>query len=136
MSTRSGGIFDVDARREQSADLERQASFPEFWNDAERAREILRKKTSLDKVVSLWDGAVRQIDDAETLLQLADEAGDPSLAAEAAPLLDALEARVREMEVRRLLGEEADSASAVLEINAGAGGTDACDWADMLKRMY
>lgn len=90
----------------------------------------------MEKPVLLWDAACRQIDDAETLLQLGDEANDPSLVEEARPILENLEQKVRAMEVRRMFADPADEASAVLEINSGAGGTDACDWADMLKRMY
>ena len=78
----------------------------------------------------------RSLSDAETMLQLADELDDPGAEREAAEMVRALEPAVRSLEVRRLLGEEGDEACAVLEINAGAGGTDASDWADMLKRMY
>ena len=76
------------------------------------------------------------MEDAETLLELAKEADDSSVAQEAVPTLVALEETLARMEVQRMLGEEGDEAGAVLEINAGAGGTDASDWADMLKRMY
>ncbi len=133
---RSGGIFDVDGKQERIDDLDRQSGIPEFWNDAPRARELLKQKTQLEKAVRLFKEAWTRLEDAETLLQLADEAGDPSLAEEAGVTLERLEGELRAMEVRRMLGEEGDEASAVLEINAGAGGTDAADWADMLKRMY
>ncbi len=133
---RSGGIFDVVGKLERIADLDRQASIPEFWNDAPRARETLKQKTILEKGVRIFDESLRDLEDAETLLELADEAGDPSLAKEAEVTLTRLTEGLRAMEVRRMLGEEADEAGAILEINAGAGGTDAADWAEMLKRMY
>jgi peptide chain release factor 2 len=79
---------------------------------------------------------VRDLEDAETLLDLGDEAGDSSVVAEAAQSLERLEHAVREVEVQRMLSEEADEDDAVLEINSGQGGTDAADWAEMLKRMY
>jgi peptide chain release factor 2 len=135
-SNRSGGIFDVVGKLERIADLDRQAAIPEFWNDAKRARELLKQKTQLEKVVRVFEAAFRVLEDAETLLELGDEAGDPELAAEAGTALERLETDIRAMEVRRMLGEESDEAGAILEINAGAGGTDAADWADMLKRMY
>ena len=78
----------------------------------------------------------RHLEDAETLLDLADEMSDPDTAAEALAAMDRLEPEVRKMEIRRLFSEEGAIANAVVEINAGAGGTDAADWADMLKRMY
>ena len=133
---RSGGIFDVAGKQERIADIDRQASIPEFWNDGPRAREVLKQKNILEKSVRLFTEAWTRLEDAETLLELGDEAGDPSLAEEAQGTLERLEADVRAMEIRRMLGEEGDDASAVVEINAGAGGTDAADWADMLKRMY
>lgn len=136
MWTRSGGIFDVAGKKERIADLDRQAGHAEFWNDAKKAREILRDKAILEKQVSHFDGAIRAIEDAETLLELADEMNDASLQREAESGLQALEGEVRRMEVQRLLGEEGDVSDAILEINTGAGGNDAADWSDMLKRMY
>ena len=86
--------------------------------------------------MSLWTDADRALNDAVTLIEMADEMGEPDLLVESKSTLDGLEDKVRAMETQRLLGEEGDSADAVLEINAGAGGTDASDWAEMLKRMY
>lgn len=83
-----------------------------------------------------FQALARALEDAETLLELADEMGDADTAAEATTALEGLVPRVRELEVRRLFSEEGDGANAMIEINAGAGGTDAADWAEMLKRMY
>ena len=96
----------------------------------------MREKTTLERAVERFYGLKRQIEDAETLIELWDECHEPELEKEAAEALSTLEEAVRLMEVRRMLGDEADEASAILCINAGAGGTDAADWADMLKRMY
>lgn len=133
---RSGGTFDVDNRKHRIADLDHQAGFAEFWTDAARARELLREKNTLAKVIDRFEALERALSDAETMLQLAEEMGDPDAEKEAAAMVALLEPTVRSLEVRRLLGEEGDEASAVLEINSGAGGTDAADWAEMLKRMY
>lgn len=97
---------------------------------------MLREKANLEKTVNLFNGAVRQLEDAETLLSLGEELDDKATIAEANALLTALDELVRKLEVQRMLGDEGDDAGAVLEINSGAGGTDAADWADMLKRMY
>lgn len=136
MSTRSGGIFDVDGKLGRIADLERQSEFPEFWNDAARAREILKGKALLERSVDRWRDVDRRLSDLETLVELGEEAQDLETLREADAAAPAVEEAVRKLEVERLLAEEGDEASAVLEINAGAGGTDAADWAEMLKRMY
>ncbi len=136
MSTPSGGIFDVVSKQERVADLERQAGIPEFWNDAAKARGILREKTTLERGIEKFLSVHRKMEDVETLVELADEAEDASLEAEAAASIVDIDAAVRKLETQRMLGEEGDEADAVLEINSGAGGTDANDWAEMLKRMY
>jgi len=78
----------------------------------------------------------RGVEDAEVLLELAREAGDDESLAESAQRLAEAEAQLEELELRRLLGGEHDALPAIVSINAGAGGTDACDWAEMLLRMY
>lgn len=118
------------------ADLARQAEFPEFWNDAARAREVLKQKALLERGIERFEEVHRKLEDAETLAQLGEELADLGTLKEAGELLPPIEAAVRQLEIERLLGEEGDEASAMLEINSGAGGTDAADWADMLKRMY
>ncbi|MEN9787170.1 MAG: peptide chain release factor 2 [Pseudomonadota bacterium] len=130
------GHLDVDSKQERIADLERQAGFPEFWSDAARARAVLRDKAMLEKTVNAWVEADRMVTDAAALLDLSEELGEAEMLEEAHRTLASLDPRVADMETQRLLGEEGDMADAVLEINAGAGGTDASDWADMLKRMY
>ena len=86
--------------------------------------------------MNTWSAARRRLEDAETLLELADEAQDADIEKEGVDILRALEDDVRNLEIQRLFADEGDSADAVLEINSGAGGTDASDWAEMLKRMY
>ncbi len=130
------GHLDVEGKRERVEDLERQAGFPEFWNDAARARSILKDKAILEKVVNVWTDADRMQQDIVALCQMSDELGEPDMLKEAQSTLGQLEEAVRRMEVQRLLGDEGDVNDAVLEINAGAGGTDASDWAEMLLRMY
>ncbi len=109
---------------------------PEFWNHAESARKVLQEKAALERIVKGWQALSTTLDDAEVLVELGDEEGDPDLLREAAVSLDGLEGDLRSMELKGMLGEEGDENSAVLEINSGAGGTDASDWAEMLKRMY
>lgn len=132
----SGGIFDVEGKQARIDDLERQSSIGEFWGDAPRARRLMQDKIVLERQIGRFNALLRLMEDSETLLELWLEAPDAELEREAAHNLNRLELLVDEAEVQRLLSDEGDEANAVLEINAGAGGTDAADWAAMLKRMY
>ena len=132
----SGGSFDVAGKTERVEDLDRQSSLPAFWEDAKAAQVVLREKGGLERVIKDWSALAASRDEIDTLLDLAEEEQDAETAAEASTLLTELEGQVRRLEVRRLLSEEGDDQDAILEINAGAGGTDACDWAEMLMRMY
>ncbi len=135
-SINSGGIFDLDGLKAQIAELDAQASEPEFWNDQDRSREVLKEKARIVKRVEGFQGLVSSYEDAMTLDELGREESDEESIVEAAELLRELEPEVRQFELEQMLGEEADASDAILEINSGAGGTDASDWAEMLKRMY
>jgi len=109
---------------------------PGFWDDSERAQKVLRDKGRAERVVQEW-GALRElVDDVETLIELSIELEDPDSLEEAGSQLDALEGGLKQLETRRLLSSEDDELDAILEINAGTGGTDAADFAEMLMRMY
>jgi peptide chain release factor 2 len=134
--TRSGGIFDIEAKRLRVRDLESQATIPSFWDDNTRAQAVLKEKGQLERVVLDFDALVRCRDDVSTLIELAEELEDEGAAAEGAEAVERLESQLRTIEARRLLSAEEDELSAIVEINAGAGGTDASDWAGILLRMY
>jgi peptide chain release factor 2 len=108
----------------------------EFWLDNTKAQQVLKEKGQVERTINDFARLTEMRDEVSTLLDLADEMHDQDTANEAAALLDQLEANVRSLESRRLLSEEHDSLSAIVEVNSGAGGTDACDWAQMLLRMY
>ena len=122
--------------RARLAELEQSASRPDLWENRERAEKLLREKRSVEREIDFFDELATSLDDAEVLLELATEADDDETRRESAEKLDAAERDLGEAELRRLLGGEHDSSNAILTINAGAGGTDACDWAEMLMRMY
>lgn len=84
----------------------------------------------------MFDGLVEAVEDGETLFEMGEEEGDEETQLEGETQLRALGPRIREVEVQQMLSESMDANDAVLEINSGAGGTDASDWAAMLKRMY
>ncbi len=109
---------------------------PEFWNDNERAQEILRERTTLAKLVDDWSAAQHELDDLLVLVELGEEAEDEATLAEVRELLPELVRQVDRMEFARMLSGEHDASNAIVSINAGAGGTEAQDWAEMLLRMY
>lgn len=133
---RSGGIFDLDGLNRRIADLEEQSGEPEFWTDAARSAVILKEKARLERAVQGFEELNGAFEDAETMLELSKEMEDEDSMTEAVQMLHDLAAPVRQFELQQMLSGEADESSAILEINSGAGGTDASDWAEMLKRMY
>ena len=96
----------------------------------------MREKSQIEAVVGTWRTLASRLEDADVALELATEEDDASMAQEAADAVPGLEADLARLELRTLFSGEEDEASAVLEINAGAGGTDAQDWAEMILRMY
>ena len=129
-------VFDVPALNARQQDLEQLAAQPDFWNDQQNAQKQMRRldevKAQLQQLVD-WRGA---IDDGQATLELYDLEPDEDLLGEAQQGLDQLRHALDRWELERLLSGEYDKEGAVLSINAGAGGTDAQDWAQMLLRMY
>tara|TARA_B100000900_G_scaffold66188_1_gene51345 strand:+ start:57 stop:1289 length:1233 start_codon:yes stop_codon:yes gene_type:complete len=129
-------VFDVPALNARQQDLEQLAAQPDFWDDQQNAQKQMRR---LDEVkaqllqLTTWQGAVS---DAQATLELYDLEPDDDMLAEAQGGLDQLRKDLDRWELERLLSGEYDKEGAVLSINAGAGGTDAQDWAQMLLRMY
>jgi peptide chain release factor 2 len=109
---------------------------PEFWLDAAGAQKILKSKGQIERTVNDWAEVKGLRDDVITLCDLSEEMDDDGTADEARAALAELEAKLGGLETRRLLSSEADNSDAIVEINPGAGGVDAADWAGMLFRMY
>ncbi len=114
----------------------RELEAPEIWEDPERAQALGRERATLAAVVETIDQLEAGLREAEELLHLAAEEGDEETAAAVAEDLEALGARVAQLEFRRMFSGEMDNRNAFLEIQAGSGGTEAQDWAEMLLRMY
>ncbi|MBW2253437.1 MAG: peptide chain release factor 2 [Deltaproteobacteria bacterium] len=130
------GHLDIEGRLSRIAAFDDQALQPGFWEDNETARRLLKEKGHIERTVRDWKSLATIRDDAETLLELAEEAEDEDTAREAEVQVRRLEKLLHALETHRLMPEEADANDAILEINPGAGGTDAMDWAEMLLRMY
>ncbi len=109
---------------------------PDLWDEPEAAQTVGRKKTAVERELALHDRVESGLDDAEVLLELAAEEQDREAIDEVVEKCDEIEGLVDAAELQQLLGGEYDALNALLSINSGAGGTDACDWAEMLLRMY
>ena len=133
---RSGGIFDFAAKAERFEEVERELAEPNVWDDAERAQALGRERSNLERVVSLLADLHETLADLKELAELSAEEGDEAALDEIAGELDRLEAQLADLEFRRMFDGEMDEHNAYLEIQAGSGGTEAQDWAEMLLRMY
>lgn len=131
-----GGIFDYPGKIERLEELEAQTSDPEFWSNGDAAQVVLREQNTLKKLIERLDEAGTILDDSVALYELAREAADVESAAEAWQTLGEADSKIERLEFRRMLSGEHDSASALLSINAGAGGVDSQDWAEMMLRMF
>jgi peptide chain release factor 2 len=134
--TNSEGIFDVDVKREQLAQLEQRMVQPGFWDQSERARAVVEDVRQLKRWLEPFDDLRRRIADAHELAHLNASDPDPEITQgldqEAAQLATDLQA----LELRTMLRGPDDQRSALLTIHPGAGGTESQDWAEMLLRMY
>ena len=109
---------------------------PELWNDPARAQALMRDRRMLSDALETYRSIAQELEDQIGLIELGEAEGDADVVAEAEEELRKLAKSAGEKELEALLNGEADSNDTFLEINAGAGGTESCDWASMLARMY
>lgn len=131
-----GGLFDLDLKREMIENYEVKMADPNFWDDNERAQGIISEMNAIKSVVDQYMGLTQEQEDMETMLLLAEEEQDESLAGDIADGVQALVAKVESFELQLLLNQPYDKLDAILELHPGAGGTESQDWAQMLYRMY
>jgi len=132
----SGGIFDYAGKTERLEEYEIATGDPTFWADNDNAKRVLREQATIKKVVSDIDKAQTLFDDGRDLYEMAREEGDPASILEAWGSLSSADVFMGKLEFQRMLSGTHDAESALLSINAGAGGVDSQDWAEMLVRMY
>lgn len=131
-----GGHFDIDAKRESILEIESVMAVQGFWDDSARSREIIKKRTTLEKSVQIWDALSRQADDVRIMIELGEEALDADTLVETGEMAGRLEQAVAAAEFQRMLSGPHDRNSCFITINPGAGGTESQDWAEMILRMY
>jgi peptide chain release factor 2 len=126
----------VDELRQRLPQLETEVSRPDLWDDQELAKKINAEFASATSDLQLYDGLAQQMDDAETLAELAREESDESQDAEIESTVSAVARRLEELELRSLFSGEHDEYDALCSLSSGEGGADAQDWTEMLYRMY
>ena len=131
-----GGIFDYDVKATELRELNLALEDPDVWNNAERAQELGKQKRQLEAVVVTLDEIAQMSSDLKDLFELAEAENDEDTVAAVEADVPALEAKVHDLEFRRMFSNPMDPSSCFIEIQAGAGGTEAQDWAGMLERMY
>ncbi|AZV39233.1 peptide chain release factor 2 [Komagataeibacter xylinus] len=128
--------LDWDVAIDRLAELNNRAEDPDLWNDSDAAQKLMRERTMLASQIEGVQRLEADVNDTIELVELAEMEGDEAVVAEALGALRALAEEAKRRETESLLSGEADSNDCYLEVNAGAGGTEAQDWAEMLLRMY
>lgn len=128
--------LDLENKKATIAEIEKIMEAPDFWDDIDRTQKYMKQLKTLKNTVESYDKLTVMYDDVEVLLEMGYEENDESLISEIQASLDKFIDKLEEMRISTLLSEEYDNSNAILKLNAGAGGTEACDWVSMLYRMY
>ena len=126
----------LEAMRKEILELDQKATAPDFWDDMEKSQKILQRSSSLKNKIEKYEKLKSSYEDLLALIELADEEGDLSLLPQAQEELENFRNELESQRLTTLLTGEYDSKNAILTFHAGAGGTEAQDWAQMLYRMY
>ena len=132
----SGVVFDVDAKVKRIEEIDKQIADSAFWEGTEEAHGVLKERTELLDIVDQWQGIKKELEEGAILLQLAEEEEDEREIEGVRRKLDHIGKQIRDIEMRGMLAGQHDPDNAIVSINAGAGGTEAQDWSEMLLRMY
>ena len=131
-----GGVFDSAAIEKAIAEKEKLTEAPGFWDDHEAAEKVMSQIRRLKNRIEPWKKIITDMDDLEAMYELAAESGEASDEEEVRSMYEAAKAQFDKLNILNLLSGEVDQNDAFLTVHAGAGGTEACDWAFMLSRMY
>lgn len=128
--------LDIDNLVKEVAELEKQSSAPDFWDDMQQSQKTMQKIGSLKAKIASYENLKSDFEDAQVMIELADEENDDSLIEDCTKSVDDIEKKIETLTLSTLLNGEFDDNNAILTFHAGAGGTEAQDWAEMLFRMY
>ena len=126
----------IDTLKEEISELEKESSKPDFWDDMENSQKVMQKIGSLKAKVASYEGVKNDYDDALVMIELANEEEDADLLDDCTSSVEEIEKKLESLTLSTLLSGEFDGKNALLTFHAGAGGTEAQDWAEMLFRMY
>ena len=129
-------IFDVEGKEKKLEEIGKLMSDPNFWDSNGENQKILRERTFILNSITPWKQEVKELEEMNILLQLIEEQKDEQEAQDLLQKIQKSEEAIKQMEFQRMLGGEHDSRNAIVSMNAGAGGTEAQDWSEMLLRMY
>jgi peptide chain release factor 2 len=129
-------FLDWDRALRRLEELNQRVEDPSLWDDAKAAQEVMRERRRLDEAIGATNAIQKDLDETVELLEMAEGEGDEEMANDAVATLAALAERTEKDKVAALLAGEADPNDTYIEVNAGAGGTESQDWAEMLQRMY
>ena len=132
----AGEALHIDQMQEQIDELTEEMNQPEFWNDTERSTRVNQKLGHLKNRLEHYEGLLAAADDIDTMMELAKEENDEDMVKEAGEALARLKEQAEALELETLMRGDYDDCDAVLSLHAGAGGTEAQDWTQMLYRMY
>ena len=128
--------FDIASKERRLSEIEYESTQPDFWADNRKAKALLKEKARLEFELGQFKKYSAEYDDIQAMFDLAQEAKDEGMLGEVAAGLPALKGHVDDLELQKMLSGEQDGLNAFININAGAGGTESQDWAQMLMRMY
>ena len=131
-----GASLNLDAKKERIAELSRYMEAPDFWDDPERSQKMTKELKSLEYTVKSYTTLSTQYDDISELIEMGYEENDPEVIPVIQESLDEFTTNLEALRLSTLLNGEYDKNNAIIRLNAGAGGTEACDWSSMLYRMY
>ena len=128
--------FDLAGKEQRIQELEREMEAPDFWNDPEVSQNKMKEVKSLKDDVATYAALSTQYDDIETMIEMGYEENDPELIPEIDQMMKEFIQTYEDIRMKTLLSGEYDRNNAIVSLHAGAGGTESCDWAAMLYRMY
>ena len=128
--------LNLQNKEERIIELERTMEAPGFWDDMDKAQKYMKELKNLKDSIETYNNLKSLYDDILVLIEMGEESEDAEIAEEAKSSMDEFASKVDEVKIKTLLSGEYDKYNAILKLNAGAGGTESCDWTSMLYRMY